>query len=240
MYDMVSVCMATYNGAQFISQQLISIIGQLSPLDEIIVSDDSSTDNTLAIVRAFQDERIKIYEVNFKSIAKNFEHAISKSKGDYILLSDQDDIWMAGKVRVCINLLQKYDVVVTDCKLIDENGNDIEPSLFEHIHSRPGLLKNLVSNTYYGCCMCFKKSILPVVLPFPSHVPMHDVWIGFVADMFYKVCFEKQVLVGYRRHGKNMTPLTKSKAPLHKKIGRRINLIRYCFLLLYRRWVYKV
>jgi hypothetical protein len=71
------------------------------------------------------------------------------------------------------------------------------------------------------------------------HIPMHDGWIGFVTDLFYKVCFEKQVLVGYRRHGKNMTPLTKSNASLHKKLGRRFNLIRYYFLLLYRRWLYK-
>lgn len=237
---MVSVCMATYNGAQFISQQLTSITSQLGPADEIIISDDGSTDNTLDIINSFQDKRIKILNVNFKAAAKNFENAISKARGDYIFLSDQDDIWMTNKVEVCIGLLQKYDVVVTDCTLIDENENEIEPSLFEHIHSGPGLLKNLISNTYYGCCMCFRKSILPVILPFPLHVPMHDGWIGFVADLFYKVHFEKQALVRYRRHGKNITPLTKSTAPLQEKIGRRINLLRYCLLLAYRKWIRKV
>jgi len=89
---MISVCIATYNGEKYIKEQLDSIINQLDKNDEIIISDDGSSDNTIKIIESYKDGRIVLYKNSFKNVVLNFEFAIDKSKGDYIFLSDQDDI----------------------------------------------------------------------------------------------------------------------------------------------------
>ena len=94
---MISVCIATYNGEKYIKEQLLSILPQLGKKDEVIISDDHSTDNTLDIVKGLNDNRIKIVMNNReKGYTSNFENALSYAIGDYIFLSDQDDIWMSN------------------------------------------------------------------------------------------------------------------------------------------------
>lgn len=95
---MISVCMATYNGEEYIKEQLESILCQLGEMDEIIISDDGSTDNTLNIIESYNDSRIKIHINTGKhGFVYNFENALQKAKGEYIFLSDQDDIWLPEK-----------------------------------------------------------------------------------------------------------------------------------------------
>lgn len=117
---MISVCIATYNGEKYIKEQLLSILPQLGKKDEVIISDDHSTDNTLDIVKGLNDNRIKIVMNNReKGYTSNFENALSYAIGDYIFLSDQDDIWMSNKVDYCIAELKEYDLVVSDAILIN-------------------------------------------------------------------------------------------------------------------------
>ena len=90
-----SVCMATYNGEKYIAAQIISILAQIGPDDELIISDDGSTDKTVEIIKTFRDPRIKLYQDHvFRDPIKNFQHALTKSSGRYIFLADQDDVWM--------------------------------------------------------------------------------------------------------------------------------------------------
>ncbi|MDE5758415.1 MAG: glycosyltransferase, partial [Allobaculum sp.] len=92
---MISVCIATYNGERYIETQIRSILDQLNEDDEIIISDDSSTDRTLDIIRSLNDSRIKLFAGNkFHSRTFNFENALKQATGDFIFLSDQDDIWL--------------------------------------------------------------------------------------------------------------------------------------------------
>ena len=103
---MISVCIATYNGEKYIREQLDSILPQLGLDDEVIISDDSSTDNTLKIIEEYNDCRIKIFSNNkFYSPILNFENALKKAQGDFIFLSDQDDIWKSNKVEVVMKYL---------------------------------------------------------------------------------------------------------------------------------------
>ena len=98
---MNSVCIATYNGEKFIEEQIRSILLQLDSHDEIVISDDHSTDKTIQIIKSINDDRIKIiYNKNNKGYTNNFENAISKASGDFIYLSDQDDVWKPTKVKV--------------------------------------------------------------------------------------------------------------------------------------------
>lgn len=200
----ISVCIATYNGAPYIRQQLESILPQLKPNDEVIISDDSSKDTTLAVIESMNDSRIIIYRDNqFRSPVFNFENAIKKATGEIIFLSDQDDIWKENKVEIMLKELHNSDLVVSDCYITDKDLKVIVPSMFGINKSAPGLIRNTIKNAYLGCCMAFHRRILDKCLPFPKDIPMHDIWIGMVADAFYKTSFINDKLVYYRRHGNN-------------------------------------
>ena len=128
---MISVCIPTYNGGKFIRQQLGSILSQLSNDDEIIISDDSSTDNTLEIINSFNDKRIKVLENNtFHSPIYNLENALKQAGGDYIFLSDQDDEWMLNKISVVMEHLKSANLVVHDAQVVDGEGKQLYKSLF--------------------------------------------------------------------------------------------------------------
>ncbi|MDP1725758.1 MAG: glycosyltransferase family 2 protein [Bacteroidota bacterium] len=234
----ISVCIATYNGEKYIAEQLRTILNQLNSEDEIIISDDSSTDNTIGIINSFNDKRIIIYpNQKFNSPIFNFEHAISKAKNHYIFLSDQDDLWVEGRVESMKQMLSEYDVVVCDHSIIDENGNIILKSYFEIIHAGPGVIKNLLKSTYFGCCMAFNRRILEIALPFPKHIPMHDIWIALVADLFYRTKFIDFPYTLYRKHSGNTSTASelKSNFSFMKKLTFRINTLRYLPLLMIRK-----
>lgn len=199
---MISVCIATYNGARYIGEQLASILKQLSAEDEVVVSDDGSTDGTIDIVRSLNDRRIRIVDGPRRhSPTLNFERALRNAKGDYVFLADQDDVWLEGKVRRCVEELQKCDCVVSDARVTDSYLNTTSESLFKLMHVRRGRLSNLLwRNSYTGCCMAFKREVLNKALPFPTDIPMHDIWIGNVAAFCGRLRFIDDRLLLFRRH----------------------------------------
>lgn len=199
---MISICIATYNGARYIGEQLASILKQLSAEDEVVVSDDGSTDGTLDIVRSFNDRRIRIVDGPQRhSPTLNFEWALRNAKGEYIFLADQDDVWLEGKVRRCVEELHECDCVVSDAKVTDSLLNTTSESLFQLMHVKRGRLSNLLwRNGYTGCCMAFRREVLNKALPFPTDIPMHDIWIGNVAAFCGSLHFIDDRLLLFRRH----------------------------------------
>ena len=224
---MISVCMATYNGEKYLKEQIDSILYQLNSNDELIISDDGSTDGTIEIIEGYNDKRIKLHKNSFHNLIKNFEYALTQASGDYIFLCDQDDMWVSNKVRVVCEKLIHYDLVVTDCRVVDEQLNTMIPSFFQLRGSGEGFWKNLYRNTYLGCCMAFRRSLLKVILPFPADIAMHDIWIGLVAEKMGRVTFVPQQLVYYRRHGNNASPTgEKSRYGLKYKFWYRWVMLR--------------
>ena len=236
---MVSVCLAAYNGDKFIHEQISSILPQLADNDELIISDDGSKDETISIIESFRDARIKLFrnELN-KGVIGNFENALTKAKGEYIFLADQDDVWLTAKVAFCMEKLQDCSLVVSNCYVVNDKLEIVHDSYFELLHSGSGVVKNLRKNTYQGCCMCFKREVMNLVLPFPAHIPMHDAWIGFVADIFFTVKFEHTRLSLYRRHDNTTTnnKVGESTASVIRKIKNRTNLIFQVPNLIIRRY----
>ena len=232
----ISVVIATYNGEKYIEQQIKSNLLQLSIDDEIIISDDNSKDNTIGIVSCIGDTRIKVIQ-NRKSIGliKNFQVGLKLVEGDYVFLSDQDDIWQENKVKIFLEYLKDYDVVQSDATIVDSNLQVLYPSLYALKGSRRGLIRNLWKNNYVGCNMAFKRKVLDVALPFPRHIPMHDIWIGFVTELFFSSFFIPEKLLLYRRHFDNFTQ-TGSKSPfsLMQKFKFRLNTVRYVPIILFR------
>jgi glycosyltransferase involved in cell wall biosynthesis len=233
----VSVCMATFNGGKYILPQLESILSQLQEQDELVISDDSSSDDTVEIIRSLNDPRINLYEnQKFGSPIFNFEQAISRAKNEIIILSDQDDIWLPGRVDAAKKYLQDYDVVVCNARVVDRYLNIINESFFQVRGSGSGIIRNLLTNTYLGCCMAFHRKLLKLALPFPKDIPMHDIWLGFVAEFFLKPVFIEEKLILYRRHEDNKTTTSQASGNnFYHKFLFRINLLKYLPVLLKRK-----
>ena len=223
---MISVCMATYNGEKYIELQLRSILPQLSEDDEVIVSDDASTDQTLDVVRRLNDNRIKIvHHETDNGDTRNFENALKYAKGDYIFLSDQDDEWLPEKVQVTLQALQNADFVVSDCITKDEQGNVLDPSRFKTFKIKKGFWRLMIKTRYLGCCMAFRRNVLQAALPFPenSYYVEHDLWLAAVAELYFKVELINQPLIIYKRHGNNTSDAGTGKGyPMSVKLKRRL------------------
>jgi glycosyltransferase involved in cell wall biosynthesis len=233
---MISVCIATYNGEKHIKSQLDSIIPQLSENDEVIISDDGSTDETVSIIESYQDKRIQIIRANYHSPVLNFENAIKQSKGDYIFLSDQDDIWIDTKVARFLTYLEKYHLILSDCVIVNDSLSIISPSFFRQRESKSGLIRNLYKNSYMGCCMAFRKELLSSALPFPKGIHMHDWWLGLVAEVFGSVFFLNEPLILYRRHGKNASPTGESGYSFMVRFKNRLIIVHNVILILIKKW----
>ena len=231
---MISVCMATYNGEPFIKEQLASILCQIGKNDEVIISDDGSSDNTIQTIEAFNDPRIKVYHCNSHCYTKNFENALSKAKGDYIFLSDQDDVWHPEKVRVSLEYLKKYNFIVSNARIIDENGKVIYESRNDYLPVKDGYLNNLLKIYFLGCCMAFDKNVLKTVLPFPTNRDLcyHDSWIAMVSELCFKTHVCKEKLIDYRRHGDNVSA---GSVGITSSISRMLKIRFYLFIESHKR-----
>lgn len=224
---MISVCMTSYNGEKYIEKQIKSILACLREQDELIISDDDSSDSTTELIRcmARTDRRIRLIQGPKQGVIANFENAIRAAKGEYIYLADQDDIWAADKVeKVQAQFADPHCVlVIHDADIVDGEESQIEPSFFERRGSKPGILQNIAKNSYIGCCMAFKRELLDIVLPIPRNIEMHDQWIGILAETRGKVIFLDDVLFHYRRHGDNVSSFT--HYPIPRMIRNRVVLV---------------
>ncbi|KAF0218730.1 MAG: family 2 glycosyl [Geobacteraceae bacterium] len=208
--ESISVCMATYNGERYVRRQLESILTQLGPDDEVVISDDSSTDKTVAIIKDFHDPRIRLYENNtFHSPIFNFENALTKATGDIIVLSDQDDVWLDNKVAVIREKFaarpHRFYLIALDGYVVDADEAVIGDSIFGRLNAGPGFFKNIFDNRYPGCCLAFSRELLSVALPFPKRIPMHDMWLGQLCELMGKTEFVPVKTIKYRKHGASLT-----------------------------------
>lgn len=221
----LSICMATRNGAQYLAAQLASILCQLGAEDEVVISDDSSTDNTLELIAAVADPRIRLLPGNvFYSPIYNLENALRQARGEVIVLADQDDLWLDNKLALVRQTFagksgQVY-LAAFDAAIIDGSGRLLAPSLFAGNRVGAGLLKNLYNNTYTGCTLAFSRELLAIALPFPAGLPMHDSWLGLLAEQHGTVEFIHQTTMHYRRHGTNAS----CRRPLSEQLRGRFSL----------------
>lgn len=235
---LISVCMATYNGEKFVADQIKSILNQIDVDDELIISDDNSTDSTVKIIQQFDDSRIKLVKNLKGGIVNNFENSLKNARGDFIFLSDQDDVWRSNKIKVVVSYLRNdYDLIVHNATVTNANLKSSGESLFGHYNSRPGFIINLYKNNFVGCCMAFRREILDVCMPFPSYLPMHDSWIGLISTLRWRVGFIDDELIYHRRHNFNSsTTGATSGSSFFKKITDRFNLLFFSILRVLSKW----
>jgi glycosyltransferase involved in cell wall biosynthesis len=212
----LSVALCTFQGARFLEAQLESIAGQTRIPDELVVCDDRSSDETVAIVRAFARRapfpvRIEVNPVTLRS-TKNFERAIGLCAGDLIATCDQDDVWLPEKIALTLAAFEedpRRGLVFTDAEVVDEDlrprGYLLWDSVFLGSRQRRlfregrGLEVLLRQWAVTGTTMTFRASWRPLVLPIPG-VWVHDAWIALLAGAVSPVGLVERPTVRYRQH----------------------------------------
>lgn len=221
----VSVAICTYNGSNFIEEQLTSIINQTVKPDEIILSDDGSSDNTLELAHKVLDTCDIKHEImvnaNKHGVVGNFTNAISKCTGDIIFTSDQDDCWVANKVERIVNEFIKDDLCVlvfTDAYTTDKDlnikaelWNSISfDSSFQDKYSRDPYEVLFTKNVVTGATMALKRELFLKSIPMPNDaLCLHDYWFALVAPLLGNTVLIKDKLIYYRLHGNNVVGANK-------------------------------
>jgi len=207
----VSIILPTYNGYQYISSLLDSILLQTYKDIEYIIIDDKSADNTVRIIQNYmkKDSRINLYiNLVHLGINKNFERGIKLAKGNYIFLCDQDDLWDRTKVEKMVNKIEHgYNLVYCDLKVIDVTGKVISKSFHrligtDNLYTKDITKYLLFRNLTNGCSICFKRELVNDIVPFPDDI-IYDWWIMFKASLKCKIGKLDEQLVDYRIHGSN-------------------------------------
>ena len=205
--------MAAYNGARHIAEQISSILPELGEHDELIIVNDSSTDNTAEIIRGFEDSRIRLIEAESNAgYVRTFERALGEARGEFVFLSDQDDIWIPGRVELMISALAGKDMVVTNCEHFDGPLGSFHELRLKGSDS-PRALRNILGivigyRLHWGCATAFRASMLRQILPFPRYMnESHDQWIAMVGNVNRSIVYLEDNTIRHRLHGENLTPL---------------------------------
>lgn len=208
----VSVALPVYNGAQYLAEQLDSILQQLEEQDEIVVAYQPSADDSLAILTEYQarDARVKVLHNSGKGITSNFDFAISHCQGNYIFLSDQDDVWLPEKRRALVEAFVRTgaDLIIHDAVHTDANLHQDPHTFFEIYPIGPGKWKNIKKPRMSGCCMAFTRAMRDKLLPLPE-IYGYDQWIAVLAEFTGTIYYLDQVLLLHRLHGENSTTSTR-------------------------------
>lgn len=222
----ISIAMATYNGAQYIQEQLQSFVDQTRQPDELIITDDCSTDQTEAIVCEFAKTApfTVAFHRNEKNLGycRNFNAALTKTTGDMVFLSDQDDFWFPDKIEHMIGVAERHPqalVVMNDAALTDGELNEVGLTKVGQIRSAGFSMESFVM----GCCCAFRRSLLGFCLPIPAGFETHDKWLVQFADRLNAKVVDAAILQYYRRHETNesqfianrTTKVTRAQARLH-------------------------
>jgi glycosyltransferase involved in cell wall biosynthesis len=241
---LVSIAMASYNGAQFIREQLESFRTQARLPDELVVCDDGSSDGTAEIVEQFGETAPFAVRVERNperlGYTKNFERAVSLCTGDIICLSDQDDSWFPHKLARVTSAMEasaEVLVLVNNQVIAGPDGEAIGVSVFANAR-KLGFPETYLSA---GCCTSLRRTILGLLMPFPKDIP-YDAWIGEFSSLLSAKRLCEEPLQLYRRHLGNVTnPIFAEKSPSLLGLIRRYGLSdvsdgwrqRLCLLALY-------
>ena len=160
----ISVALITYNSEQYLRPQIDTILANLGPADEVVVSDDGSTDSTISILKNYaeKDSRFHLFSIAHSGCNANYQNAISHCTGDLIFLSDDDNVWLPNKVdRVAKAFADNPKVwfVMHDCEICDQDLKQIKPSFFQDRKAKPGLFRNIMKCSYGGSSLPSEKSL---------------------------------------------------------------------------------
>lgn len=224
--ERIQVLLAAFNGERYIGEQLDSVLAQTVPGIEILVSDDGSADATREILEQYRQAypgrvliRHRAKEGEYQSRpgqvpepAMNFFWLLSQAGGDYVLLSDQDDVWRPDKVEVLLKRMKEIErpgrpaLVFSDMEVVDAGLRQISPSFFAYGRSSPGRMafsEILAENPVTGGALMMNRALAEMAKDVPQACFMHDWWIALTASCFGEVSCVQEPLSLYRQHGGN-------------------------------------
>ncbi len=225
----VSVCMATYRGAGFVDEQVASILAELGVDDELIIVDDASPDDTASIIARIPDPRIRIVRSSVnRGYVRTFEKAVGLSRGDYIFLSDQDDVWIPGRVDLMLAALAESQVVASNFEMLGAGSRPRIPRLKSSDSRRhaANLFAILIGyRAYYGCGMAFRREAARCFTPIPAYVrESHDLWLAICGNVAGSISHLDESTLYRRIHESNQTPAGWRSLP--KIVAARLMLLR--------------
>lgn len=210
----VSVCMATYNGAAYVEEQLRSILDELESGDEVVIVDDASADETVAVIEAVGDARVRVFtQLENRGYVRTFAHAMELASGEILMLADQDDVWVPGRRRALVEGLREGRVAASNLVLLGDDEPLRSPLSGKPWRLRASTSRQRVRNElrilagaapYFGCAMAVRREFLGVVMPFPAFlVESHDLWIATIANTFGELRHVDSATVRRRIHDLN-------------------------------------
>ena len=226
---MISVALCIYNGERFLAEQLSSIQAQTLPVDEVVICDDCSTDNSIKIIEEFaQNNALKIHinlNVSQLGSTKNFEKCLKLCEGDIIFLCDQDDYWHPEKVAKQVDFLGKnpnIEAVFSDGGIIDGASQRQTGSMWESVMFDEKAQQNWKSGKAYqilyrgyvvtGATLAIRSRVLGQLMPFPDGIKtmIHDSWIALLLSLNNQIGFVEEKLIHYRIHASQQVGFGKS------------------------------
>ncbi|MFP2516781.1 glycosyltransferase family 2 protein [Buttiauxella agrestis] len=216
---LIDIALATYNGELYIREQIESIINQTYRNWRLLISDDNSTDSTVAIITELMDKDERIILVSTArqgGVVRNFNNALLATTTEFVVLSDQDDIWPVDRLEKMMAKIESIEnenptkpiLVFTDLTLVNESNDLIAPSFY--MANKIGPLSNMKDNnllwrsTVYGCSTIMNRNLLNVTLPIPDFALMHDHWLALVANQNNGLYYYNYASVRYRQHANNV------------------------------------
>ena len=216
----VTILLATYNSSKFLREQLDSLFQQTFSEWTLVIRDDGSSDETIAIIKEFQQKfpNILLLEDTNKNIgaSESFMRLLQKTDSSYYFFCDHDDIWLPNKVKDSLDLMKKTElgnmmkpvIIHSDLEVVDKNLNIISNSFWKSSGIKPNYLenKNLIQvfNCVTGCTMLFNKTVKELAFPYPASIPMHDWWLAIVTLRNNGIIRHiDQPTILYRQHGSN-------------------------------------
>lgn len=218
----ISIALCTYNGADFLQEQLNSLLNQTCKPKEIIISDDGSTDETLGVIERFREKTtLPVYIIkNEEKLGpvQNFSRAMMACAGRYIALCDQDDVWKENKLEVTLNKMKEMekcespncpllihgDLIVTDDRLNPITTSMMRKQGLNNEDDMQQARRVLVTQNYVtGCTVMINRKLRDIACPIPQEAVMHDWWLALIAAHKGKIGFINEPLIYYRQHSSN-------------------------------------
>lgn len=234
----ISIAMATYNGGKYLQEQLESFLAQTRLPDELVITDDCSTDNTMEIIQAFKAEspfRVVLIENQSRlGFVQNFSKAISLCSGDLIFMSDQDDVWFSTKIKHVVGIADErpdISVFINDALITFEDLSVASGTMIERRLSRGLSLETHLTN---GCQTAVRRSFVSMMMPIPGFVRAHDIWFHDMAHHLGEKLIIPEVLQYWRRHEEStcgfpaLDPSPLDRSPVDR-MKRFVHILNYGF-----------
>ena len=222
----VEILLATYNGEQYLDEQISSILSQTYSNWKLIIHDDGSTDNTTSIIEKYTElfpDKITFIDdgINKLGSCQNFSHLMAHSNADYIFFSDQDDIWLPHKIELSINSMTYLEnafpdiplLFFTDQILVDEKLNYTADSVWLTLGLSPTICCNskklLLDSVIGGNTIVINSLAKQIASPIPKEAIMHDWWTSIMVSIHGKCFYTSVPTVLYRQHSQNVIGLKK-------------------------------